>query len=157
VQPNTPTTSSEPAETSAKQFPPPPIATSKLHEESPLDVVQIAETMSAGPAAVCCARVPATGLGTKRVAISSALVLPRNLTTEREVRLPIGLCGHEADGGGPRRCRADLEGSMAYLITHFYEGGTAEQYQVVLDAAHSAGGLLPGRPAMRQDPLRADG
>ena len=32
---------------------------------------------------------------------------------------------------------------MAFLITHFYEGGTAEQYQVVLDAAHPAGGGLP--------------
>ena len=34
---------------------------------------------------------------------------------------------------------------MAFLITHFYEGGTAEQYQAVLDAAHPAGGLPPGQ------------
>ena len=34
---------------------------------------------------------------------------------------------------------------MAYLITHFYEGGTAEQYQAVLDAAHPADGLPPGQ------------
>jgi hypothetical protein len=34
---------------------------------------------------------------------------------------------------------------VAFLITHFYEGGTAEQYQVVLGAAHPAGGLPPGQ------------
>jgi hypothetical protein len=34
---------------------------------------------------------------------------------------------------------------MAYLITHFYEGGTAEQYQAVLGAAHPNGGLPPGQ------------
>lgn len=34
---------------------------------------------------------------------------------------------------------------MAYLITHFYEGGTAEQYQTVLDAAHPTGGLPRGQ------------
>lgn len=32
---------------------------------------------------------------------------------------------------------------MAFLITHFYEGGTEQQYKVVLDAAHPAGGGLP--------------
>ncbi len=34
---------------------------------------------------------------------------------------------------------------MAYLITHFYEGGTKEQYESVLAAAHPAGGLPPGQ------------
>jgi len=34
---------------------------------------------------------------------------------------------------------------MAYLITHFYEGGTAEQYQVVIGAAHPGGALPPGQ------------
>lgn len=34
---------------------------------------------------------------------------------------------------------------MAFLITHFYEGGTAEQYQVVLQAAHPGGVLPPGQ------------
>jgi len=34
---------------------------------------------------------------------------------------------------------------MAFLITHFYEGGTAEQYQAVLDAAHPDGGLPAGQ------------
>jgi hypothetical protein len=34
---------------------------------------------------------------------------------------------------------------VAFLITHFYEGGTAEQYEAVLAAAHPAGGLPPGQ------------
>jgi hypothetical protein len=34
---------------------------------------------------------------------------------------------------------------MAYVITHFYEGGTAEQYNAVLHAAHPAGGLPKGQ------------
>jgi len=34
---------------------------------------------------------------------------------------------------------------MAYLITHFYDGGTAEQYQAVVDAVHPAGGLPAGQ------------
>jgi hypothetical protein len=34
---------------------------------------------------------------------------------------------------------------MAFLITHFYEGGTEDQYKAVLDAAHPAGGLPPGQ------------
>jgi hypothetical protein len=34
---------------------------------------------------------------------------------------------------------------MAYLITHFYEGGTKEQYEAVLAAAHPASGLPPGQ------------
>jgi hypothetical protein len=34
---------------------------------------------------------------------------------------------------------------MAYLITHFFEGGTADQYQVVLGAAHPNGGLPAGQ------------
>ncbi|MBK5287032.1 MAG: hypothetical protein JJE46_01065 [Acidimicrobiia bacterium] len=32
---------------------------------------------------------------------------------------------------------------MAYLITHFFEGGTADQYQAVIGAAHPADGSLP--------------
>jgi hypothetical protein len=34
---------------------------------------------------------------------------------------------------------------VAFLITHFYEGGTAEQYEAVLDVAHPAGGLPAGQ------------
>ena len=34
---------------------------------------------------------------------------------------------------------------MAYLITQFFEGGTAEQYEVVLGAAHPGGALPPGQ------------
>ena len=34
---------------------------------------------------------------------------------------------------------------MAYLITHFYEGGTKEQYEAVVAAAHPDGGLPPGQ------------
>jgi hypothetical protein len=34
---------------------------------------------------------------------------------------------------------------MAFLITHFYEGGTAEQYQVVVDAVHPGGKLPAGQ------------
>ncbi|NNE11808.1 MAG: hypothetical protein HKN41_06115 [Ilumatobacter sp.] len=34
---------------------------------------------------------------------------------------------------------------MSYLITHFYEGGTKEQYEAVLAAVHPADGLPPGQ------------
>lgn len=34
---------------------------------------------------------------------------------------------------------------MAYLITHFYEGGTEDQYNAVVDAVHPAGGLPKGQ------------
>jgi hypothetical protein len=34
---------------------------------------------------------------------------------------------------------------MAFLITHFYEGGTESQYRAVLEAAHPGGGLPPGQ------------
>lgn len=34
---------------------------------------------------------------------------------------------------------------MAFLITHFYEGGTAEQYEAVVDAVHPPGGLPAGQ------------
>ncbi len=34
---------------------------------------------------------------------------------------------------------------MAYLVTHFFEGGTKEQYQVVVDAAHPGGSLPAGQ------------
>jgi hypothetical protein len=38
-----------------------------------------------------------------------------------------------------------MEESMAYLITHFFEGGTKDQYDVVVGAAHPAGALPPGQ------------
>ncbi|MDH3226326.1 MAG: hypothetical protein OEM67_04465 [Thermoleophilia bacterium] len=34
---------------------------------------------------------------------------------------------------------------MAYMITHFYEGGTAGQYEATLNAAHPPGGLPVGQ------------
>jgi hypothetical protein len=34
---------------------------------------------------------------------------------------------------------------MAFLITHFYEGGTADQYEAVVAAVHPAGGLPAGQ------------
>ena len=34
---------------------------------------------------------------------------------------------------------------MAYLITHFFEGGTATQYETIVGVAHPAGGLPPGQ------------
>ena len=34
---------------------------------------------------------------------------------------------------------------MAFLITHFYDGGTAEQYEAVVDAVHPPGGLPAGQ------------
>jgi len=34
---------------------------------------------------------------------------------------------------------------MTLLMTHFYPGGTAEQYAVVLDAVHADGDLPPGQ------------
>lgn len=34
---------------------------------------------------------------------------------------------------------------MTYLISHFYEGGTEEQYRATLKAVHPADGLPPGQ------------
>ncbi len=34
---------------------------------------------------------------------------------------------------------------MAYVISHFYEGGTEPQYQAVLDAVHPSNGLPAGQ------------
>ena len=34
---------------------------------------------------------------------------------------------------------------VAYLMTHFWPGGTEEQYQVMLAALHPAGGLPQGQ------------
>jgi hypothetical protein len=34
---------------------------------------------------------------------------------------------------------------MAFLISHFYEGGTEQQYNAVLKAAHPGGALPPGQ------------
>jgi hypothetical protein len=34
---------------------------------------------------------------------------------------------------------------MAYVVTHFFEGGTKEQYEVVVDAAHPGGALPAGQ------------
>ena len=34
---------------------------------------------------------------------------------------------------------------MAYMLSHFYEGGTSEQYETTLDAVHPAGGLPDGQ------------
>jgi len=34
---------------------------------------------------------------------------------------------------------------MAYVITHFYEGGTKEQYDAVVAVAHPEGGLPAGQ------------
>lgn len=34
---------------------------------------------------------------------------------------------------------------MAFMITHFYEGGTEEQYQKVVGAVHPPGGLPAGQ------------
>jgi hypothetical protein len=34
---------------------------------------------------------------------------------------------------------------MAYMITHFFEGGTEEQYEAVRTAAHPPEGLPPGQ------------
>ena len=34
---------------------------------------------------------------------------------------------------------------MAYVITHFWPGGTEEQYRATLAAAHPAGGLPEGQ------------
>jgi hypothetical protein len=34
---------------------------------------------------------------------------------------------------------------LAYLITHFYPGGTDEQYQATVSAVHPAGGLPDGQ------------
>ena len=34
---------------------------------------------------------------------------------------------------------------MAYMVTHFFEGGTKEQYQVVVGAAHPGGALPAGQ------------
>ena len=32
---------------------------------------------------------------------------------------------------------------MTYLLTHFFEGGTQEQYDAIVARAHPAGGSLP--------------
>ena len=34
---------------------------------------------------------------------------------------------------------------MAYVISHFYEGGTEAQYQAVIDAVHPSTGLPAGQ------------
>jgi len=34
---------------------------------------------------------------------------------------------------------------MAYLLTHFYEGGTEDQYRAALAVAHPSDGLPPGQ------------
>ena len=34
---------------------------------------------------------------------------------------------------------------MAYLVTHFWPGGTEEQYRVTLEAVHPSGGLPDGQ------------
>ena len=34
---------------------------------------------------------------------------------------------------------------MAYMVTHFFEGGTEEQYKAVLGAAHPGGSLPAGQ------------
>lgn len=34
---------------------------------------------------------------------------------------------------------------MAYMLTHFYEGGTEAQYEKTRDAVHPEGGLPPGQ------------
>lgn len=34
---------------------------------------------------------------------------------------------------------------MAFLITHFFEGGTEEQYKAAIDVAHPSGGLPEGQ------------
>jgi hypothetical protein len=34
---------------------------------------------------------------------------------------------------------------MAHVITHFFPGGTAEQYEAVVQTAHPAGALPPGQ------------
>lgn len=34
---------------------------------------------------------------------------------------------------------------MAFLMTHFYPGGTAEQYAVILNAVHTDGALPAGQ------------
>lgn len=35
---------------------------------------------------------------------------------------------------------------MSYLITHFFEGGTHEQYDAIVAKAHPADGTLPSGP-----------
>ncbi len=37
------------------------------------------------------------------------------------------------------------EGTITFLMTHFYPGGTAEQYAAVLNAVHVDGALAPGQ------------
>ena len=34
---------------------------------------------------------------------------------------------------------------MAYMLTHFYEGGTSEQYEATREAVHPANGLPDGQ------------
>ena len=45
---------------------------------------------------------------------------------------------------------------MAYLITHFYEGGTVEQYETVVAAVHPPGGLPAGQSYHAAGPCEAD-
>jgi hypothetical protein len=37
------------------------------------------------------------------------------------------------------------EDAMSYLVTHFFEGGTAPQYEAIVAVAHPAKGLPPGQ------------
>src|ERR1019366_2023936 len=46
---------------------------------------------------------------------------------------------------------------MAYLTTNFFEGGTAEQYRVVLGAAHPTASFLPARSTISRVPPRVGG
>src|SRR5437588_7831604 len=46
-------------------------------------------------------------------------------------------------------------GTMAYLMTHFWPGGTEEQYQSMLAVVHPAEGLPTGRPRTSQGRLTA--
>jgi hypothetical protein len=41
--------------------------------------------------------------------------------------------------------RESREAPIAYLITHFFEGGTATQYETIVAVVHPAGGLPPGQ------------
>ena len=44
---------------------------------------------------------------------------------------------------------------MTYLMTHFWPGGTEEQYQAMLTAVHPPEGLPEGRPRTWRDRLTA--
>ena len=45
---------------------------------------------------------------------------------------------------------------MAYLIAHFYEGGTEDQYNAALETAHP-GGSLPAGPTFTPQVRRKAG